>query len=205
MPRAVRGVSRLIRAMLMDPKSLVVDSALTPVEVLARLRGFDLAKLERGDVSGIDRTRLDYRQESIDALSMPDASCDLCCSSAVLEHVADIRSTARELARVTKPGGFGVHNIDYNDHGFYNGTAATPISFLTEQPNEIHVRTCNRVRHGELMQAFLDAGFEVVEDCPYERHEPAASDLRALLPRFRHLSSEDLAVTRALINLRRRS
>lgn len=203
-PRAVRGVGRVVSTMLMDPKALVGSIEVAPADVLSRMKGFDLAKLQRGDVTGLDHERLAFRRESIDSLSMADASCDLCSSSAVLEHVGDIRATACELARITKVGGLNVHNIDYNDHGIYDGTAASPIAFLTEQPDSKHVRTCNRVRHSELLRAFCGAGFEVVEDHPYEILEPSEADLRSLAPRFQGLSRHDLAVTRALVSFRRR-
>ena len=38
-----------------------------------------------------------------------DGAFDFVCSNQVIEHVADLRLTVRELARVTKPEGVGIH------------------------------------------------------------------------------------------------
>jgi SAM-dependent methyltransferase len=44
-----------------------------------------------------------------DRIPLPDAIFDFVCSNQVLEHVDDLDLTVSELARVTKPGGTGVH------------------------------------------------------------------------------------------------
>ena len=201
--RAVRAVSRVVNGMLSDPASLVDGFDVPPADVLDRLRGFDLVKIARGDGSGIDSERLAYRRESIDAIALPDKSCDITSSSAVLEHVS-LRDTARELGRLSRPGAWSIHNVDYNDHGIYDGAARTPISFLTEQPDATHVRTCNRARHSEVIAAFRDAGFDLVEEAVYERQEPDPAVLGALLPRFRDLPPDDLRITRAVLAFRKR-
>lgn len=45
-----------------------------------------------------------------------DASIDLVLSNAVLEHVRDFHQVARELARITRPGGVHAHQVDCRDH-----------------------------------------------------------------------------------------
>jgi SAM-dependent methyltransferase len=57
---------------------------------------------------------LDFRHQDLvvyDGATLPfaDASFDLVCSNAVLEHVADLAKVSRELNRVTKEGGINYH------------------------------------------------------------------------------------------------
>ena len=200
--RAVRGCAKVVQTMLSDPAALVPDGAVPPEVVLARLQGFDLGRMARGDATGIDVSRLAYRRESGQAIGLPDASCDIVCSNAVLEHVGDVAATARELARLGRPGSWSIHNVDYKDHGIYDGKAASPIAFLTEQPDASHVRTCNRVRHSAVLAAFRQAGFVLVEENIYGRKEPDAATLAALLPRFASLSPDDLSITGAVVAFR---
>src|SRR5262249_45877426 len=47
---------------------------------------------------------------------VPDHSFDLTISNAVFEHLYDVPGALRELHRVTRRGGLGVHQIDYRDH-----------------------------------------------------------------------------------------
>lgn len=200
--RAVRGCAKVVQTMLSDPAVLVPEGGVPPDLVLARLRGFDLARLTRGDAGGIDAARLNYRRESVQAIGLPDASCDIVCSNAVLEHVGDVGATARELARLGRPGSWSIHNIDYKDHGIYDGQVASPIAFLTEQPEASHVRTCNRVRHSAVLTAFRQAGFVLVEESVYGRREPDPATLAALLPRFASLTPDDLSITGAVVVFR---
>lgn len=202
LPRAVRGCSKVVQTMLSNPSALVPDGGVTPAIALARMRGFDLARLARGDVGGLDDSRLSYRRESVMTISLPDKSCDIICSNAVLEHVGDIEQTARELARLGRPGCLSIHNIDYKDHGIYDGQAESFLSFLTEDPEATHVRTCNRVRHSAVLSAFRSAGFVLEEECIYSRAEPEEQVLSRLLPQFQNLSREDLSITGAVVVFR---
>lgn len=52
--------------------------------------------------------------ESLD--SIPSASVDVVLSNAVIEHSFDLEAAVAELARVTRPGGWGVHQFDHRDH-----------------------------------------------------------------------------------------
>jgi 2-polyprenyl-3-methyl-5-hydroxy-6-metoxy-1,4-benzoquinol methylase len=62
------------------------------------------------------KTHLEYRFESVSALSYPDNFFDQVFSMSVLEHLdaATLRSGLREMSRVLKPRGLLVLTIDYN-------------------------------------------------------------------------------------------
>jgi ubiquinone/menaquinone biosynthesis C-methylase UbiE len=47
---------------------------------------------------------------------VPDTTLDIVLSNAVLEHIYDLKSAFYHLARITKPGGFGIHMVDFRDH-----------------------------------------------------------------------------------------
>jgi SAM-dependent methyltransferase len=135
--------------------------------------------------------------------SLPAGHADFVCSSAFLEHVPQLDAVVAELARITRPGGIHVHNLDYNDHGIYDGTAKSPISFLCEAETSSFVRTCNRIRPSQLLAAFRRQGFELLEEHDYESYEPTPAELRDLLPAFRELTRHDLTTTRAWYALRK--
>jgi SAM-dependent methyltransferase len=60
---------------------------------------------------------LDARStEDLDAL--PQAEFDLVLSQAVGEHVSDIDAFAQATARLLRPNGVAMHNIDFSTHGF---------------------------------------------------------------------------------------
>lgn len=63
---------------------------------------------------GLSGTDMDFAHQdliSYDGKSLPfaDESFDVICSNAVLEHVSDLATLAREMRRVTKEGGIGYH------------------------------------------------------------------------------------------------
>lgn len=143
--------------------------------------------------------------------SVPSGSCDIVLSNAVLEHVYDLPAVCRSLARVTKPGGFGSHQIDLRDHRNF----ARPLEFLLDDEvtyrrrlSRGRVSRGNRRRLGECVAHFRDCGFRI------EQVEPNGfADklyLEGFIPRlrrsrspYRNLALEDLAVTGARINMRR--
>jgi SAM-dependent methyltransferase len=94
-----------------------------------------------------------------------DASIDMTFSNAVLEHSSDLPAAIDELARVTRPGGLAIHQVDHRDHRDFE----RPLEYLllTEEEFEqlfIDYRgECgNRYRPDELRQLFASSGFEIL-------------------------------------------
>ena len=76
------------------------------------------------------RKKVKFIQAYAEDIPLPNESIDLIVSFAVLEHVWDPIRVVRELSRVTKPGGQGLHVIDLKDHRrTYN-----PLTHLTIHP-----------------------------------------------------------------------
>jgi SAM-dependent methyltransferase len=201
--RAVLGLAKILCVMLLDPHAIVAESAIPPQQILNNLKGFDLGKLRCGDVDGINHQRLDYRKESVLGMSFADGYADMVCSSAFLEHVPQLDVVIAELARISKSGAVHVHNLDFNDHGIYDNTAASPITFLTHSPESAFVRTCNRYRQSQLLTAFASQGFELRDAKVYERYEPCPEELAMLVGPFARLPTEDLVTMRAVYTFRK--
>jgi hypothetical protein len=84
--------------------------------------------------------------------------------NAVLEHLFDIESAFHHLYRITKPGGIGIHQVDFRDHLDY----ARPLEHLLLDDEEFsqvvsskHGERGNRYRPQEMRQLFETGGFEV--------------------------------------------
>jgi SAM-dependent methyltransferase len=94
-----------------------------------------------------------------------DASIDMTFSNAVLEHSSDLPAAIGELARVTRPGGLAIHQVDHRDHRDFE----RPLEYLllTEEEFEqlfleFKGECGNRYRPDELRQLFESSGFEVL-------------------------------------------
>lgn len=152
-----------------------------------------------------------HREPAEDLASIPTASCDLVISNAVLEHVYDFGAVARELARVTAPGGHNSHQIDFRDHDDFE----RPLEFLLIPDGEFAElfkrrfgETGNRWRPSEAARMFEAAGFAVKQIYPTERTNPQYR--REFVPRLRRSTSRyaawpepDLEVVAALFRLDR--
>jgi SAM-dependent methyltransferase len=93
-------------------------------------------------------------------------SIDVILSNAVLEHVQKPDRAAAELHRVTRPGGIGIHQIDFRDHRDFS----RPLEYLLLEEREFegmfaarHGECGRQTRHFEMSQFFCDAGFDVAE------------------------------------------
>jgi SAM-dependent methyltransferase len=117
---------------------------------------------------------------------IPTASVDIIFSNAVLEHVYDPATAFKSLARVSKPGGRGFHQVDFRDHR----SMERPLEFLLMSPAdfarefvEIHGERGNRYRPWEYAQLFESVGFQVLK---FEPSAFADDDyLQEFIPRLR--------------------
>jgi SAM-dependent methyltransferase len=93
-----------------------------------------------------------------------DASIDITLSCAVMEHLFDVNLAARELARITREGGYAIHQVDFRDHRDFS----RPLEYLLLSQEEFrkifdkfHGECGNRVRPDELAASIDEAGFHV--------------------------------------------
>lgn len=119
-------------------------------------------------------------------IALPDQSVDITVSCAVLEHLFDARLAAWELARITRPGGWAIHQVDFRDHRDFT----RPLEYLLLGREEFralfdscHAECGNRIRPSELSRFLTEAGFEIERmqgNCHSE-----AQYLAGFLPRLR--------------------
>ncbi len=141
-----------------------------------------------------------YLTSGMDSLrSVPTASVDFIWSQAVLEHVrrAEVGATAAELRRVLRPGGRMSHQVDFKDHlgGKLNSLRFSPETWEGRLFSESGFYT-NRLRLGEVIQAFEAAGFGVeVRACT--RWSSLPTPRSAMDAAFAGMTEEDLLVSDA--------
>lgn len=201
---AARGLARVASLLLLDPRLVVGDFPVSRQDVAARLEGFDLAKLWHGDLSGVDEDRLELRVEPVEQMSLADGESDYVFSTSFLEHVPDVDRVLGEVARITRPGGWGWHLIDGLDHAVYTDPAASPLGFLEVPPGELLVHGSNRLRPLEYPRRWKVAGFEVKDVHPYLRQEVTREERSRFAEPWRSMPAEALAVRGALFFVRRR-
>jgi SAM-dependent methyltransferase len=163
--RAVRHLADLASAALVDPDHVLPGWGLIRHDILDRLLDFDLAKMAKGDASGIPQ-RLQFVQRSFLATGLQDGEVDVIFSNSVLEHVAPLDELMQEWRRILSPGGHCVHGIDMADHRSYGSPSVHRLQFLEDSDSSPIVHECNRKRWVDFRQLFERNGFEVVEAWP---------------------------------------
>jgi SAM-dependent methyltransferase len=140
---------------------------------------------------------VDYLTEGTKSLTViPTGSIDFCWSQVVLEHVpkSEFVTFLKELRRVTKPGGIGVHSIDFRDHlgGELNNLRFPGALWESKFFSRSGFYT-NRIRPREMIAMFKEAGFSVEllkethwTELPLARNKMAKE--------FSHLPDEDFMV-----------
>jgi SAM-dependent methyltransferase len=95
---------------------------------------------------------------------LADESIDIVLSNAVLEHAEDPARVARELYRITRSGGAGVHQVDFRDHRDFS----RPLEYLLLGVDafeamfaERHGECGRQIRHYEMRSLFEAVGFSV--------------------------------------------
>jgi SAM-dependent methyltransferase len=202
--RAVKALADCAALMLLNPGDLVGDYPIDRAQALANVGTFDLGLLQAGDAGGLDDARLQHRQDRVGALSLEDGEADLVISNSFLEHVADVETSIADLARITRPGGVGVHRIDGADHKRYWNAAADSLEFLTDATDAPPVGDCNRVRPLDFVPVFERHGFEVMIVTPFEVRKIGAALQARLVEPFRSRPPEVLGVIGAEFVVQRR-
>jgi SAM-dependent methyltransferase len=146
-----------------------------------------LERLLRAD--GYDEDVIACHPHAIEDLPAAlDSHFDLVVSNAVLEHVFDLPAACRGLHRITRPGGIGLHEVDFRDHRNY----ARPLEYLLLDDDRFRREfwsrngECgNRHRPGECTRLMELAGFTVIRFTPtLELSAPQHEYLRDFLPRL---------------------
>jgi SAM-dependent methyltransferase len=91
-------------------------------------------------------------------------SIDIVFSNAVLEHTESPAGMARELHRITRSGGYGIHQVDFRDHRDFS----RPLEYLLLGADDFermfaerHGECGRQIRHYEMRELFEEAGFKV--------------------------------------------
>jgi SAM-dependent methyltransferase len=201
--RAALALAHIADVLLTDPARIVRDFAVSPDEVHRRLEGFNLPALRAGDIRGVDSSRLRLLVASASKLPSDDGSIDVVTSNSFLEHIEDPDEVISEMARVTAPGGFGIHNIDGADHAIYFDAKLHPLSFLCSHETGM-VNGSNRIRPVEFLQRFEKHGFSIQEFIPVTTIS-IDNDLRKQLTSpWRKMPDEVLQVVRGTAVVRRK-
>jgi len=101
----------------------------------------------------------------VESLSLDSDSVDIVVSNAVLEHLEDHAQAFFQLYRITKPGGWGVHQVDFRYHRSFD----RPLEHLLLSPSDFE-RAAGAFRdYGtylrpfDMADLFRATGFEVRE------------------------------------------
>jgi len=203
-PRAMNALADLASDMIVAPAEIVGAYPIDREQILRNIASFDLAQMRAGYRTGIDPARLMQRRESVHALSLADGQADVVFSNAFFEHIPSVPEAVAELARVTRPGGIGVHIIDCSDHRRYENTGVHPLEFLTEVHADPLPYGSNRIRPAEFAALFEQHGFDVVEMHDFERTGISPELRSRLVDPFRLMPDETLSVVIAKLIVRRR-
>jgi SAM-dependent methyltransferase/Flp pilus assembly protein TadD len=202
---SARALADLAAELLVSPGEIVGAYPITREQILRNIATFNLAKLRGGDYMGIDPSRLIHRRDSVHSLSLDDGEVDLIFSNAFFEHIPEVDTAIAELARVTRPGGVGVHVIDCSDHRRYQDNKIHPLQFLTEPHTDPLPHGSNRLRLADFAAIFERHGFEVVQTHPFERAEVDEELRNRLVESFPSMADDSLAVIVAKLVVRRTS
>jgi SAM-dependent methyltransferase len=131
-----------------------------------------------------------------------EQSVDMIFSQAVLEHVDELESTYRALARWLRPGGLMSHSIDFRSHGltrdWFGHWTVDDVSWKVIRGRRPYL--INRVPASRHLELMTGNGFEILET---ERVIEEPPPIDQLARRFRTLSKEDLRTSGVFVHARR--
>lgn len=167
--------------------------------------------LDLADAKSIDevlrRANLIYLTRGTASLTeIPDASIDFFWSQVVLEHVPykEFPEFLRQLRRVVKPQGIGVHSIDFRDHlsNALNNLRFSHAIWESQIFRNSGFYT-NRIRPSSMLTYFKDANFnaEVVASTYWPKIPTSRS---VMSPSFSRLPEDELRLAEYEVILRPR-
>jgi SAM-dependent methyltransferase len=191
MPASVRHLSRMVAAAIIDPSRVFPHVDVRRDTILAHVADFDLARMAAGDPAGIP-SRLRFLKRSVADTGLPPAGADVLVSNSLMEHLPDVPAALAEWARITAPGGYGMHVIDVTDHRHYTHPEVHPLEFLTVDDPQPIVYASNRLRLPDFVPLFEAAGFELIE-LEQLGHTPLSDSIRdRLVAPWSHRPHEQL-------------
>jgi len=131
---------------------------------------FDLSPIDKllKDQAFTDRV-MTRHSCPVELLDVENDAIDIVFSNAVVEHFYDVRAAFSQLYRVTRPGGWGIHWVDFRDHRDFS----RPLEYLLlSEPafqREFGLRRGelgNRLRPYEFRHMIEALGFEVAQFTP---------------------------------------
>jgi SAM-dependent methyltransferase len=148
---------------------------------------------------------------AVEDLAVPSDSMDFVFSNAVGEHLFDVGRAFEQIYRATRPGGYGMHQIDFRDHNRFD----RPLEFLLMNEKDFqaefqhyHGERGNRLRPDEVAGLMRAAGFEILDFepnilCTPEYLEDFLPRLRRTRTHYRHWSAESLRTVSGFFRLRK--
>ncbi len=199
------------RAWLVDAGAFADTNVASCHRTVTMLRQAGHADLGLDDATGVDeilkRANVTYLTGGTASLDeIPDASIDFFWSQVVLEHVPheEFPEFLRQLRRIVKPQGIGVHSVDFRDH---LSNALNNLRFSHETWEGRVFRNSgfytNRIRPGAMLAMFKEAGFDV--EVVAETNWPEIPTPRAAMAMpFRELPDAELCLAEYEVLLRPR-
>ena len=170
-------------------------------EFFLRIHNFNLNALKQGDlINGIGDAPIQHLTMSIYEPEIPPESIDIISSRAVLEHLLELEEGCNQMLHLMKPGGIGIHLVDFADHRAYKSKEYNFWSFLTESDEEWsqnmkHIMPHNRLRASQVYKIFEETGFEIINYAVVKGRYEIPADIREkILSPFSLMSEEDLTI-----------
>jgi len=143
-------------------------------------------------------TSAKYLTQGLESLKkIPTASVDFIWSHAVLQHVrrSEFFDTLKELRRIQRPDGLGAHRISISDilGGKLNDLRFSESVWESAFMSKSGFYT-NRIRYGQLMEMFKEAGFSP-EIRRVTRWQTLPTPRNKMAPQFASLPDEDLCIS----------
>lgn len=141
-----------------------------------------------------DHERIQYQIGDVSYLPLENETIDIVFSNAVLEHVHEISKAIGELSRVTKSGGYGIHEIDLRDHFHIH---ANPLRLLGYPDGLWNAMTyyrpgyTNRLRLSDYTHIFEESGFLTIKVIVTRRYEGDLSKIK-MAKKFLDYTSDDI-------------
>lgn len=184
------------------PYTIVTDNRLEEALTPSRLQAIRRALTHPGEEQG--GVLVAYEPHWADTRAEPSDRVDFMFSQAVLEHIDDLETTYRAMARWLGDTGHVSHEIDFRSHDFareWNGH----WTYSDLEWRLIRGRRPYAINRAPLSThlALLDrAGFKIVD--MLKRREESSLTVDDLALRFRSLSTDDLTTAGAFLQAIRR-